>query len=114
VAIARALILEPRIVLLDEPTSALDVSVQAEVLNLLTDLRQEHRLTYLFVSHNLAVVAQMCERLAIMTEGRIVEQAATEALANDGLRDAYSRELLASSEGFLAEPERLGARQAAG
>jgi peptide/nickel transport system ATP-binding protein len=102
VAIARALILEPRVVLLDEPTSALDVSVQAEVLNLLSELRRDRGLTYLFVSHNLAVVAQMCERLAIMTEGRIVEEAATEALATGRLRDAYSRELLASSEGFLA------------
>jgi peptide/nickel transport system ATP-binding protein len=105
VAIARALILEPRIVLLDEPTSALDVSVQAEILNLLADLRGEHRLTYLFVSHNLAVVAQMCERLAIMTEGRIVEQAPTGALGSGALKEPYSRELLASSEGYLPEPE---------
>ena len=109
VAIARALILEPRIILLDEPTSALDVSVQAEVLNLLSDLRRRHGLTYLFVSHNLAVVAQMCERLAIMTEGRIVEEAATGALATGKLVDAYSRQLLASSEGFLG----LGARATA-
>jgi ABC-type dipeptide/oligopeptide/nickel transport system ATPase subunit len=100
VAIARALILEPRIVLLDEPTSALDVSVQAEVLNLLMDLRSQLGLTYLFVSHNLAVVAQMCERLAIMTEGRIVEQAPTAALASGELQDPYSRALLASSLGY--------------
>jgi ABC-type dipeptide/oligopeptide/nickel transport system ATPase subunit len=102
VAIARALILQPRIVLLDEPTSALDVSVQAEVLNLLADLRREHRLTYLFVSHNLAVVAQMCERLAIMTEGRIVEEADTAALGTGELVNPYSRALLASSLGYLA------------
>jgi peptide/nickel transport system ATP-binding protein len=102
VAIARALILQPRIVLLDEPTSALDVSVQAEVLNLLADLRREHRLTYLFVSHNLAVVAQMCERLAIMTEGRVVEEADTAALGTGELVNPYSRALLASSEGYLA------------
>ena len=112
VAIARALILEPRIVLLDEPTSALDVSVQAEVLNLLSDLRRRLGLTYLFVSHNLAVVAQMCERLAIMTEGRIVEEAATGALATGELRNAYSRELLMSSEGFLALGARAPAREA--
>ncbi|MFO1070828.1 MAG: ABC transporter ATP-binding protein [Geminicoccaceae bacterium] len=104
VAIARALILEPRIVLLDEPTSALDVSVQAEVLNLLSDLRRDRGLTYLFVSHNLAVVAQMCDRLAIMTQGRIVEEAATSALATGELEDPYSRELLASSEGYLTAP----------
>ena len=109
VAIARALILEPRVVLLDEPTSALDVSVQAEVLNLLSDLRRRLGLTYLFVSHNLAVVAQMCERLAIMTEGRIVEEAVTGALATGELADPYSRQLLASSEGFLGLGSRVPA-----
>jgi peptide/nickel transport system ATP-binding protein len=100
IAIARALILEPRIVLLDEPTSALDVSVQAEVLNLLSDLRRRHGLTYLFVSHNLAVVAEICDRLAIMTEGRIVEEAPVAALAQDTLEHPYSRQLLQSSRGY--------------
>ncbi|MEO5375042.1 MAG: ABC transporter ATP-binding protein [Alphaproteobacteria bacterium] len=73
VAIARALILEPSLLLLDEPTSALDVSVQAEVLNLLAGLRQSRGLTMVLVSHNLAVVAHMCERLAVMRDGAIVE-----------------------------------------
>ncbi len=103
VAIARALILEPPIVLLDEPTSALDVSVQAEILNLLGDLRRDRGLTCLFVSHNLAVVAHMCERVAIMTEGRIVEEIDSAALGTGAVRDPYSRELLRSSEGYLAE-----------
>src|SRR6202021_232073 len=73
VAIARALIAEPDVLLLDEPTSALDVSVQAEVLNLLSDLQQVHRLTYILVSHNLAVVAHLCSRIGVMQAGELVE-----------------------------------------
>ena len=73
VAIARALILEPKILLLDEPTSALDVSVQAEILNLLADIREREGLTYVLVSHDLGVIAHMCRRFAVMQHGRIVE-----------------------------------------
>lgn len=111
VAIARALILEPSIVLLDEPTSALDVSVQAEILNLLTDLRRHRRLTYLFVSHNLAVVAHVCDQLAVMHQGRIVEAASVADLARGTLEHPYSRQLLASSKGYSREAARLAAAE---
>ena len=100
VAIARALMLEPKVLLLDEPTSSLDVSVQAEILNLLSALRKERGLTYLFVSHNLAVIAHMCSEVAIMNAGRIVERTATSALASGALADPYARQLLRSSEGY--------------
>ena len=110
VAIARALILEPEIVLLDEPTSALDVSVQAEILNLLVELRQRRGLTYLFVSHNLAVVAHVCGQLAVMRQGKIVEAATAADLAAGTLEHPYSRQLLASSKGYSREAARRSAR----
>ncbi len=100
VAIARALILEPEVLLLDEPTSALDVSIQAEILNLLNDLRRRRGLTYLFVSHDLGVVAHVCDRLAIMRRGRIVETALSEDLATGALAHPYSRQLYLASQGY--------------
>ena len=100
VAVARALITEPRIVLLDEPTSALDVSVQAEVLNLLMRLQRERRLTYVLVSHNLAVVGHMCERLAVMQHGRVVETMSVEQLRDNTPTDAYTKQLLRASRGY--------------
>jgi peptide/nickel transport system ATP-binding protein len=100
VAIARALILEPKLVLLDEPTSALDVTVQAEILSLLRRLRRERGLTYVLVSHNLAVVTQLCERVAVMREGRFVEELGAEALGAGRAEHPYTQELLRASRGF--------------
>jgi ABC-type oligopeptide transport system ATPase subunit len=80
IGIARALILRPSLIVCDEATSALDVSVQAQVLDLLKELQAEFRLTYLFVAHNLDVVRNFCERVAVMRRGKIVELAATEQL----------------------------------
>jgi len=100
VSIARALITGPDIVLLDEPTSALDVSVQAEVLNLLMRLRREHGLTYLLVSHNLAVIAHMCEALAVMQHGRIVETLQARQLRDRNPEMPYTRQLLTASLGY--------------
>ncbi len=100
VAVARALILEPEVLLLDEPTSALDASIQAEVLNLLDRIRAERGLTYVMVSHDLAVVAHMCDRLIVMQHGLAVEELTREALAAYRAETDYTRKLLSASEGY--------------
>lgn len=100
VAIARALILKPRILLLDEPTSALDVSIQAEILNLISRLRRSYQLTSILVSHDLGVVAHLCGRIAIMQHGLLVELLDVESLRRGEAKEAYTRELLAASRGY--------------
>jgi len=104
VAIARALILQPKVLLLDEPTSALDVSVQAEILNLLSELRQQQGLTYLMVTHDLAVVAHLCDQVAVMQQGRVVETLATAELAANQAEHAYSRLLIQASRDMDIRP----------
>jgi len=100
IAIARALIVEPSILLLDEPTSALDASVQAEVLNLLEQIRRDRKLTFVMVSHDLAVITHMCERLAVMQNGDIVEELDAADLASGNVKEDYTRNLMRASEGF--------------
>ena len=100
IAIARALILEPPVLLLDEPTSALDASVQAEVLNLLEALRERRGLSFVMVSHDLAVVTHLCQRLMVMQRGRAVETVAAADLAAHRVQDAYTQSLMRASAGF--------------
>jgi microcin C transport system ATP-binding protein len=96
IAIARVVALEPKLILLDEPTSALDVSVQKQVLELLRELQRRHGMSYIFISHDLAVIRAMAHRIVVMRQGRVVEQGETEALFSQP-QQPYTRQLLQAS-----------------
>ena len=106
VAIARALILEPQVLLLDEPTSALDVSVQAEILNLLAELQKESNLTYLMVTHDLGVIAHLCQKVAVMQYGKILETLSVDALVNGEAKTPYTQMLVNASRQYTREMAR--------
>ncbi len=86
--------------LLDEPTSALDVSVQAEILNLLKDIRQMRKLTCILVSHDLAVISYMCQRIGVMNHGKILEELSPAQLTGNAGHHPYTSQLLAASRGY--------------
>jgi len=105
ISIARALILKPRLIVLDEPTSALDMSVQAQIVDLLRDLQQRHRLAYIFISHDLRVVRALADQLLVMKDGYIVEQGTADQIF-ERPAEPYTRALLSAAFSIeVAEPQ---------
>jgi microcin C transport system ATP-binding protein len=104
VAVARALVLEPSFIVLDEPTSALDMLIQAQMVDLLRDLQKRHNLTYLFISHDLRVVAALASRLVVMRHGQVVESGDAAELFRNPKTD-YTRALLAAAFKLETAPE---------
>ncbi len=109
IGVARALALNPRLIVCDEPVSALDVSIQAQILNLLKDLQQAFGLTYLFIAHDLAVVREMSDHIAVMNRGKIVEAGTADQVYTDP-RDDYTKALLAAVP--VPDPLRMRERKA--
>jgi microcin C transport system ATP-binding protein len=105
IAIARAMILKPRFVVLDEPTSALDMSVQAQIVELLRQLQQDHELGYLFISHDLRVIRALAHRVVVLRQGRVVEEGPAEALFARPQHE-YTRALMAAA--FTLEADESG------
>ena len=99
IAIARALIVNPKVLIMDEPVSALDVSIQAEILDLLKDLHQQKGITFLFITHDLAVVNQLCPRILVLKDGQIVEDGPRQTILKSPKQD-YTKELLSSILSF--------------
>ncbi|MEO1130981.1 MAG: ABC transporter ATP-binding protein, partial [Planctomycetota bacterium] len=95
IGIARALALSPKFIVCDEPTSALDVSIQSQILNLLADLRDDFGLSYLFISHDMAVIQHICDRVAVMYKGKIVEYGTREQVIEDPQHE-YTQALLSA------------------
>ena len=108
IGIARAMVMEPKLLIADEPVSALDVSVQAQIINLLNDLRKQMNLTVLFIAHDLSVVKYFCDRVAVMYHGRIVELAPTKALFDHPIHP-YTKSLLSAIP--IPDPDREQQRQ---